>query len=58
MLLPEAIHRSGLSELEFFQTAYLNITGKVYNCVNDTIQFRLHAIVPKYVTLYLEKMYK
>jgi hypothetical protein len=57
MNVAQAIQKSGLSELEFFQTAYLKIFGKVHNCVNDVVQYRQHSIVPPYITKYIQKMY-
>ncbi len=57
LLLTEAIKRSGGDELMFFQTAYYAIFNKHHDCVNDVVQWRLHAIVPPYIKNYLRKKY-
>lgn len=54
LLLKEAITRSGRTELEFFQSAYLWRFQKIATCVDDVCQYRLHAVIPKYIQEYLK----
>ena len=48
--LKRALAISKRSELEFFQTAFLWRFKKVGNCVDDVCQWRLNAVVPSYIT--------
>lgn len=57
LLLAEAVKRSGRSELEFFQEAYLWRFKKIGNCVSDVCQYRLHAVVPSYMKEYLDHVF-
>ena len=57
LLLKHALLQTKKSELEFFQEAFLWKFKKIYNCVNDVVQFRLHAIIPRYVAEYLDHIY-
>jgi hypothetical protein len=52
--LKAAIAQSRRTEIEFFQAAYLWRYKKVHNCVNDVCQYRLNAVIPKYVLEFLE----
>lgn len=54
LYLKEMIRRSGGDDLQFFQSAYIFVFDKFYECVSDVVQYRLHGIVPKYVQTYLE----
>lgn len=58
LYLKEKIRQANDSELLFFQTAYYWRFQKHYDCVNDSIQFRLHAIIPKYVEEYVIHLQK
>lgn len=48
--LKRALAISKRTELDFFQTAYLWRFKKIGNCVNDVCQWRLHSVVPTYIT--------
>ena len=49
-----ALAISKRTELEFFQTAYLWRFKKVGNCVNDVCQWRLNAVIPKYINEFID----
>ena len=56
LYLGHAITRCGGTELEFFQTSYYWKFSKHYDCVVDVAQYRLHAIIPKYVEDYIHHL--
>lgn len=54
LYLANKIHELGGDIQRFFRTAYMWRFGKDYDCVNDVCQYKLHAIVPKYVQEYIK----
>lgn len=54
LYLAHKIQETGGDEQQFFRTAYMWRFGKDYACANDICQYRLHAIVPKYVVEYIQ----
>lgn len=53
LYLREKLKELGDDEQRFFRTAYMWKFGKDYDCVSDVCQFRLHAVIPKYVGEYV-----
>lgn len=53
LYLREKIRTLGDDEQRFFRTAYMWRFGKDHDCVTDVCQYRLHAIIPKYVADYI-----
>lgn len=58
LYLKYAIDRAGSDEQTFFRAAYMWRFGKDANVANDVCQYRLHAIVPRYVEEYIADMQK
>lgn len=56
LYLKETIKNLGDDEQRFFRCAYMWRFGKDYDCVTDVCQFRLHAIIPKYVEEYVRHL--
>lgn len=55
--LHEAMERTKLTELEFFNTCYQYVFDKIRDCSDDVAQFKLHAIIPLYVQQFLRHYY-
>lgn len=53
LYLKHAIAQTGNNEHDFFRSAYYWRFQKVLCSDTDAIQYRLHAVVPKYVEEYI-----
>lgn len=58
LYLAETMRSLGKDEQTFFRAAYMWRFGKDYDCVNDVCQYRLHALIPKYVVEYVDNIQK
>lgn len=56
LYLKEAIRKSGNDEHSFFRSAYYWRFEKVLTTDTDALQYRLHAVVPKYVEEYVHHL--
>lgn len=56
LYLAHKIHEAGGDEQRFFRCAYMWRFGKDYDCVTDVVQYKLHAIVPRYVQDYVRHL--
>lgn len=56
LFLKYAIKATGDNDLLFFETAYYWRFQKRQEVFNDLVQYRLHAIVPKYVEEYVRHL--
>lgn len=56
LYLANKIHELGDDEQRFFRAAYMYVFGKDYDCITDVCQYRLHAIVPRYVETYVRHL--
>lgn len=54
LYLVETLNRLRRDDLSFFQEAYIWAFKKEGEVSNDVVQYRLHAIIPKYVQKYLQ----
>lgn len=53
LYLKHAIQQSGNDEHSFFRSAYYWKFQKVLTSDTDALQYRLHAVMPKYVEEYV-----
>lgn len=53
----EAIRRTHLTELEYFNCAYYSCYGKYHDCSKDVAEFKLHQTVPVYVQIFAKNSY-
>lgn len=56
LYLKAKIAELGTDEHAFFRTAYMWRFGKVLFSDTDAIQYRLHAVVPRYVEDYVHHL--
>ena len=56
LYLKETIRQCGNDDMMFFQTAYYWCYQKHHDCVTDICQYKLHAVVPRYVRDYLKSL--
>lgn len=56
LYLREKIHSLGDDEQTFFRTAYMWRFGKDADVSSDVAQYRLHAVIPKYVEAYVQHL--
>lgn len=56
LYLKAKIAELGTDEHQFFRTAYMWRFGKVLFSDTDALQYRLHAVVPKYVEDYIHHL--
>lgn len=56
LYLKEKIKQCGGDDLQFFQSAYIFIFDKFYECVADIAQYRLHGVIPRYVQDYIKHL--
>jgi hypothetical protein len=50
----EALQRANTTEEEFFLRAYVYIYGCTADLTNDIVQWKLHGIVPYYLSVYCD----
>lgn len=53
LALKELIRRHGDDDLQFFQMCYYRAFNKHHDCVSDVAQYRIHAVIPKYVSKFV-----
>lgn len=57
LYLAHKIHECGDIQ-QFFRSAYMFKFGKDHDCTNDIVQYKLHAIIPPYISDFVAHIQK